>query len=153
MARSRRTSAMLVNRCSSKLSGNQNHERNQKVTTSRDDKGKGDGSIREWLLDRGVFHHLGWARRPMSALSKNIFRKGGRPLKPKEGMNGPPKALVTGGRNCRSLGFPGFPVESCGFGQLHVVFFGENHMSGAAESCDVGNPGTLGMTKERAMVS
>jgi hypothetical protein len=23
--------------------------------------------------------------------------------------------------NCRSLGFPGFPVESCGFGQPHVV--------------------------------
>ena len=39
MARSRRTSAMLVNRCSSELSGHQNHERNQKVTTSRHDKG------------------------------------------------------------------------------------------------------------------
>jgi len=23
----------------------------------------------------------------------------------------------------RSLGFPGFPVESCDFGQLHVVLF------------------------------
>jgi hypothetical protein len=32
--------------------------------------------------------------------------------------------------NCRSLGFPGFPVESCGFGQLHVVLFRENHISG-----------------------
>jgi hypothetical protein len=30
----------------------------------------------------------------------------------------------------RSLGFPGFPVESCGFGQLHVVLFRENHISG-----------------------
>jgi hypothetical protein len=51
----------------------------------------------------------------------------------------------------RSLGFPGFPVKSCGFGQLHVVLFRENHISGAVESCDVGNPGTLGMTKkERA---
>jgi hypothetical protein len=39
------TSAMLVNRCSSEFSGHQNHERNQKVTTSRDDKGKGDGFI------------------------------------------------------------------------------------------------------------
>ena len=28
----------------------------------------------------------------------------------------------------RSLGFPGFPVESCGFEQLHVVLFEENHM-------------------------
>ena len=51
--------------------------------------------------------------------------------------------------NCRSLGFPGFPVESCGFGQLHVVLFRENHISGVAESCEVGNPGTLGMTKGR----
>jgi hypothetical protein len=57
-------------------------------------------------------------------------------------------------RNCRSLGFPGFPVESYGFGQLHVVLFRENHISGAVisgavESGEVGNPGTLGMTKER----
>jgi hypothetical protein len=28
------------------------------------------------------------------------------------------------------IGFPGFPVESCGFGQLHVVLFRENHISG-----------------------
>jgi hypothetical protein len=46
-------------------------------------------------------------------------------------------------RNCRSLGSPGFPVESCGFGLLHVVLFKENHISGAGESCEVGNPGTL----------
>ncbi len=26
----------------------------------------------------------------------------------------------------RSLGFPGFPVESCRFGQLHVVLLKEN---------------------------
>jgi hypothetical protein len=32
--------------------------------------------------------------------------------------------------NRRSLGFPGFPVESCGFGQLRVVLFTENHMRG-----------------------
>jgi hypothetical protein len=30
----------------------------------------------------------------------------------------------------RSLAFPGFPVESCGFGQLRVVLFGENHTRG-----------------------
>ena len=35
---------------------------------------------------------------------------------------------------------PGFPVESCGFDQLHVVLFRENHISGAGESCEVGNP-------------
>jgi hypothetical protein len=73
------------------------------------------------------------------ALSKNISRKGP--------------------RNCRSLhgtpgqvGSPGFPVESCGFGQLHVVLFRENHISGTGECCEAGNPGTLGMTKERATV-
>jgi hypothetical protein len=36
-------------------------------------------------------------------------------------------------RNCRSLGFPRFPVERCGFGQRG----------------EVGNPGKLGMTKRR----
>jgi hypothetical protein len=39
---------------------------------------------------------------------------------------------------------PDFLVESCRFGQLHVVLFRENHISGAAESGEVGNPGTLG---------
>ena len=52
----------------------------------------------------------------------------------------------------RSLGFPGFPVEGCGFAQLHVVLFGENHISGTGESCEVGNPGTLGMTKRRGLL-
>jgi hypothetical protein len=41
---------------------------------------------------------------------------------------GVPKALVAVEENRRSLGSPGFPVESCGFGQLHVVLFRENHM-------------------------
>jgi hypothetical protein len=57
-----------------------------------------------------------------------------------------------GPRNCRSLGFPRFPVQSCDFGPLHVVLFKENHISGAGESREVGNLGTLGMTKERATV-
>jgi hypothetical protein len=39
-------------------------------------------------------------------------------------MRGPQRA------HRRSLGFPGFPVESCGFGQLHVVLFKENHICG-----------------------
>jgi hypothetical protein len=30
----------------------------------------------------------------------------------------------------RSLGFPGFPVKSCGFGRLRVVLFEENHIRG-----------------------
>jgi hypothetical protein len=52
-----------------------------------------------------------------------------------------------GPRNCRSLGFPRFPVKSCSFGELHVVLFSENHICGTGESCEVGNPGSLGMTK------
>jgi hypothetical protein len=32
--------------------------------------------------------------------------------------------------NCRSLGYPGFPVESGVFDRMHVVLFEENHMSG-----------------------
>jgi hypothetical protein len=35
-----------------------------------------------------------------------------------------------GWENCRSLGFPGFPGGNCGFGQLHVVLFRENHING-----------------------
>ena len=38
---------------------------------------------------------------------------------------------------------PGFPVESCGFGQPRVVLFRENHIRGTGESCEVGNPGSL----------
>jgi hypothetical protein len=52
----------------------------------------------------------------------------------------------------RSLGLPGFPVEGCGFEQLHVVLFEENHISGTGESCEAGNPGTLGMTKRRGLL-
>src|ERR1700722_1906353 len=52
----------------------------------------------------------------------------------------------------RSLGFPGFPVEGCGFEQLHVVLFQENHISGTGKSCEIGNPGTLGMTKRRGLL-
>jgi hypothetical protein len=34
-----------------------------------------------------------------------------------------------------------------------VVLFVENHISGGGESGEVGNPGTLGMTKEGAVVA
>ena len=56
-------------------------------------------------------------------------------------------------RTADPLGFPGFPVESCGFGQLHVVLFRENHISGAGESCEVGNPGTLRDDKKERVVA
>jgi hypothetical protein len=52
----------------------------------------------------------------------------------------------------RSLGFPGFPVESCGFGQLRVVLLEENHIRVADESSAAGNPGTLGMTEKEGVV-
>ena len=35
-----------------------------RVRFGRDDKGEGNGSIKEWLPDRGVFHHPGWAAVP-----------------------------------------------------------------------------------------
>jgi hypothetical protein len=35
---------------------------------------------------------------------------------------------------------------------LQVVLFEENHKSGAGESCEVGNPGALGMTKRRGLL-
>ena len=53
--------------------------------------------------------------------------------------------------NCRSLHYPGCPVERCDFGQLHVVLFTENHISGAVGSGEVGNPGTVGMTKFKSV--
>jgi NAD-dependent SIR2 family protein deacetylase len=34
------------------------------------------------------------------------------------------------------VGFPGFPVENCGFERPHVVLFEENHISGTGESCE-----------------
>jgi hypothetical protein len=61
-----------------------------------------------WM--EGVFHRLGWARRPMISLSKNIPR--------------------SGPRNCRSLGFPGFPVELGGVGELHAPFLTERRTRG-----------------------
>ncbi len=48
----------------------------------------------------------------------------------------------------RSPAFPRFPVESCGFNQLHVVIFSENHISGRGERGEAGNPGTLQITSE-----
>ncbi len=50
-------------------------------------------------------------------------------------------------------GYPGFPVESSDFDQLHVVLLGENHIRVACENGEVGNPGTLGMTKVGAVRS
>ena len=52
-------------------------------------------------------------------------------------------------RTADPLASPGFPVESCGFGQQYVGLFTENHISGRCEIGEVGNPGTLGMTKRR----
>jgi hypothetical protein len=50
--------------------------------------------------------------------------------------------------HCRSLAFPGFPVESCGFSQLR----GRATSVVAGESREAGNPGTLGMTKKERTV-
>jgi hypothetical protein len=52
----------------------------------------------------------------------------------------------------RSLGFPGFPVEICGFGRLRVVLFEENHIRGRRESSAAGNPGTLRDDKKERVV-
>ena len=51
------------------------------------------------------------------------------------------------GENCRSLGFPGFPVELGGVDSLYAAFLNESRTRGPVESSVVGNPGTLGMTK------
>jgi hypothetical protein len=66
------------------------------------------------------------------ALSRNISRKGPRHCRSLHGTPG-------------QVGFPGFPVESCGFGRVRVVLFEENHIRVADESSAAGNPGTLGI--------
>jgi hypothetical protein len=66
----------------------------------------------------------------MIPLSKNISR------------NGP--------QNCRSLGYPGFPVELGGACELHAPFLTERRTRGIVLCCVAGNPGSLGMTKGRA---
>ena len=50
------------------------------------------------------------------------------------------------------LRYPGFPVEFGGVGDLHAAFLKESRTGGRVQRCVAGNPGTLGMTKERATV-
>jgi hypothetical protein len=48
---------------------------------------------------------------------------------------------------------PGFPVELGGISELHAAFFKESRTRGHLWYRVVGNPGPLGMTKERAVVT
>jgi hypothetical protein len=50
-------------------------------------------------------------------------------------------------RNCRSLGFPGFPVELRGVGALYAAFLNESSTRRNVQCCVAGNPGSLGMTR------
>jgi hypothetical protein len=45
--------------------------------------------------------------------------------------------------NRRSLGSPGFPVESCGFGQLRVVLLRRTTYVVTGKNGEVENPGAL----------
>jgi hypothetical protein len=74
----------------------------------------------------------GWSRR-LAALSRKTF---------------PRKVRGTADPSAS----PDFLSMSCGFDRLHVVLFGENHISSGGESGEVGNPASGGMTKERATV-
>jgi hypothetical protein len=60
---------------------------------------------------------------------------------------------LRGKENCRSLGYPGFPVELGGAGELHAPFLTERRTRGPVQCCVAGNPGTLGMTKGRVALS
>ena len=60
---------------------------------------------------------------------------------------------MKGPQNCRSLGCPGFPVESDGFRKAHAAFLDESRKRGHLWCRVVGNPGTLGMTKGRVVAS
>jgi hypothetical protein len=39
-----------------------------------------------------------------------------------------PLGFDAGGENCRSLGYPGFPVELSGFREMHAPFLKERRM-------------------------
>jgi hypothetical protein len=52
-------------------------------------------------------------------------------------------------RTADPLASPGSPVESCGFGQQYVVLLRRTTSAVACENGEVGNPGSLGMTKRR----
>ena len=58
-----------------------------------------------------------------------------------------PLAFQADGENCRSLGFPGFPVELGGVGELHAPFLTERRTRGSVQCCAAGNPGSLPMNK------
>ena len=49
----------------------------------------------------------------------------------------------------RSLGFPRFPVEGCGFDHVHVVLFERTTYLVVSKCGEAGNLGTLGMTNRR----
>ena len=87
-----------------------------RVRFGRDDKGEGDGSIKSGCWTEAFFITLGGPQAHGYSVEKHFHERSA---------------------ELRSLDFPGFPVDSCGFGQLHVVLFRENHT------------GTLGMTKAR----
>ena len=54
------------------LVGCKKHEKIEKVTASRDDKGESDASMESGCRREGVFHHLGWATGP-SVLCRKTF--------------------------------------------------------------------------------
>ena len=64
-------------------SGAKNTKRSKKSQALGMTKEKGNGFIKEWLPDRGVFHHLGWAAVPVTppvprhAGAGGMTRKGG----------------------------------------------------------------------------
>jgi hypothetical protein len=51
--------------------------------------------------------------------------------------------------NCRSLRYPGFPVELSGVGALHAAFHNESSTRGCVRRRVAGNPGPVGMTNLR----
>ena len=65
----------------------------------------------------------------------------------------PPRTFTSGTSDCRSLGFPRFPVELGGVDEPHAAFLNESRTRGRVESSAVGNPGSLGMTKRAPAVS
>jgi hypothetical protein len=70
----------------------------------------------------------------------------------KTGRDASQHAFDTDQENCRSLGFPGFPVELGGAGEFHAPFLTESRTRGPVLCCVAGNPASLGMTKGKVVV-
>ena len=162
---------MLVNRSSSELSGHQNHERNQKVTSSPNDKRVGCGAWSPTQAKRGLewaTQNIGcWCSELVIHLSTRLRESAARDDKGegdgsiKSGCWTEVFFITLGGPQAHDssvekhfqersaepqippLRYPGFPVEVSGADEFHAAFLNESRTRGPVRRSEAGNPGSL----------